>query len=220
MKQILQDTITLDYLNQKYYITKHCGYNRYAMTIITAFELGLWNAWIFILPVIFAPIFGSRMLGRRKSEESSGVTKGKTSSMLYFSIVILSYAYSVFLPLKLDTILLVIGLLIYLPAIFFLIAGLLIFATTRADALVTKGAYGISRNPSYVSAFFINIGIGVACFSWVFLLVAIVDFLLLGYDVVIVEEPFLLENYGDRYREYMKRTPRWIGIPKSERKQS
>ena len=190
------------------------------MTIIPAFELGLWNAWILILPLVFASIFGSRMLGKRKAGESSDVAKGKTASMLYFLIVILSYAYSVFLPLKLNTIWLVIGLLVYLPAILFLIGGLLNFATTPADALVTKGAYGISRNPSYVSAFFVNIGIAVASLSWVFLLIAIVDFLLLRYYVVTVEEPFLLDNYGDTYREYMKRTPRWIGIPKSERKQS
>ena len=186
------------------------------MIVIPAFELGLWNAWIFILPLIFASIFGSRILGKRKSEESSGVAKGKTASMLYFLIVILSYAYSVFLPLKLNTIWLVIGLLIYLPAIFFLIVGLLNFATTHADALVTKGAYGISRNPSYFSAFFVNIGIGVACLSWVFLLLAILDFLLLRHYVVLVEEPILIGKHGDAYREYMKKTPRWIGIPKSE----
>jgi len=34
---------------------------------------------------------------------------------------------------------------------------------------------------------------------------------------VIVEERFCLEKYGDAYREYMNRTPRWIGIPKSEK---
>jgi protein-S-isoprenylcysteine O-methyltransferase Ste14 len=32
------------------------------------------------------------------------------------------------------------------------------------------------------------------------------------------EEPFLIEKYGDTYREYMNRTPRWIGIPKSEKR--
>jgi protein-S-isoprenylcysteine O-methyltransferase Ste14 len=31
------------------------------------------------------------------------------------------------------------------------------------------------------------------------------------------EERFLLEKYGDVYREYLNRTPRWIGIPKSRK---
>jgi protein-S-isoprenylcysteine O-methyltransferase Ste14 len=33
--------------------------------------------------------------------------------------------------------------------------------------------------------------------------------------VVRAEEKFLLEMYGDSYRNYMARTPRWMGIPKS-----
>jgi protein-S-isoprenylcysteine O-methyltransferase Ste14 len=66
--------------------------------------------------------------------------------------------------------------------------------------------------------FLVNVGIGIACLSWVFLLVAIVNFLLLRWYVVVVEEPFLTEKYGVTYREYMNRTPRWIGIPKSAKR--
>jgi len=28
------------------------------------------------------------------------------------------------------------------------------------------------------------------------------------------EERFLLEKYGDAYKEYVSRTPKWIGIPR------
>jgi protein-S-isoprenylcysteine O-methyltransferase Ste14 len=189
------------------------------VSLIPAFELGLWNAWIFIIPIIIISIFGSKILGKRESEEGSSVTKkAKTASNLYFSIVLLSYAYSIFLPLKLNTIWFVIGLLIYLPVMFFLIIGLVNFATTPVDELVTRGVYGISRNPMYVGNVLVNISIGIACLSWVFLLVAIVNFLLLRIYVVVVEEHFLIEKYGDTYREYMNRTPRWIGIPKSEKR--
>ena len=159
------------------------------MSIIPAFELGLWNAWIFVLPMIFDSIFGARILSKRKSEEGSGVTKGKTASMLYFAIVLFLYGYSVFLPLQLNTVWFVIGLIIYLPAIFFLIIGLLNFAATPADKLVTKGVYSISRNPSYVSDVLLMTSIGIACLSWVFLLVAVVHFFLLRYYVVAAEEP-------------------------------
>jgi protein-S-isoprenylcysteine O-methyltransferase Ste14 len=183
---------------------------------VPAFKLGLWNAWIFDFPLIITSMLGAKILGKRKREEGSSVNnKARAVSILYFLIVLLSYAYSVFLPLRLNTIWFIIGLLIYLPTMLFLIIGLSNFAATPVDELVTKGAYSISRNPSYISAILVNIGIGIACLSWVFLLVAIVDFILLRYYVVIVEEPFLLENYGDTYREYMNRTPRWIGLPKS-----
>jgi len=188
------------------------------MSLIPAFELGLWNAWIFILPMIVISIFGSKILGKRGSAEVSSLTKKvKTASNLYFLITLLLYAYSIFLPIKTDTIWFIIGLLIFLPVMLFLITGLLNFATTPADELVTKGVYRISRNPMYVGDLLVSISIGIACLSWVFLLVAIVNFLLLRYYVVVVEEPCLAEKYGDTYRRYMNRTPRWIGIPKSEK---
>jgi len=131
--------------------------------------------------------------------------------------MLLSYVYSIFLPLKLNTIWFVIGSLIYLPVMFFLIIGLLNFATTPVDELVTRGVYGISRNPLYFGEVLVSISIGIACLSWVFLLVAIAEFLSIHYYVVGAEEPFLIEKYGNTYREYMNRTPRWIGIPKSEK---
>ena len=189
------------------------------MSFIPAFELGLWNAWIFMFPIIIISILGPKILGKRASEEVSSFTKKvKTVSNLSSLVILLPFAYSVFLPLKLDTIWFVIGLLIYLLSIFFVVTGLLNFASTPVYELVTRGVYGISRNPGYFGLVLVNISIGIACLSWVFLLVAIVNFLLLRYYVLVVEEPFLIEKYGDTYKEYMNRTPRWIGIPKSGKK--
>ena len=186
------------------------------MFLIPAFELGLWNAWIFILPIIIVSMFGAKTLSKRKStKSSSGPKKVKTVTILYFSIELFSYAYSIFLPLKLNTVWFIIALLIYLPFMCFLILGIMNFASTPTDELVTKGAYGVSRNPSYVSDVLIKLSIGIACLSWLFLLVAIADFIFLSI-IISSEEQFLLENYGNDYRDYLNRTPRWIGIPKSK----
>ena len=191
------------------------------MSLIPAFELGLWNAWIFTLPIIIISILGPKILGERASEEVSSFTeKMKTVSNLSSLIMLLPFAYSIFLPLNLNTIWFVIGLLIYLLAMFFVVTGLLNFATTPVNELVTRGVYSISRNPGYVGMFLVNVGIGIACLSWVFLLVAIIDFLLLRWYVVVVEEPFLIEKYGDTYKEYMNRAPRWLGIPKPKKSEN
>jgi protein-S-isoprenylcysteine O-methyltransferase Ste14 len=186
------------------------------LLLIPAFELGLWNAWIVILPIIIVSIFGGKTLSKRKSTESSSVPKKvKTGTILYFSIELLSYAYSIFLPLKLNTIWFITGLLIYLPIMCFLILGIMNFASTPAEELVTKGVYSISRNPSYFSNVLVKISIGMVCLSWLFLLVAIADFILLS-TIISGEEQFLLKNYGNDYRDYLNKTPRWIGIPKSK----
>jgi len=61
------------------------------------------------------------------------------------------------------------------------------------------------------------IGIGIACASWVFLLLTMI-WIILSDKGVIAEERECLEKYGEAYREYMNRTPRWIGTPKSDRR--
>jgi protein-S-isoprenylcysteine O-methyltransferase Ste14 len=60
------------------------------------------------------------------------------------------------------------------------------------------------------------IGIGIACASWLFLLLGAIAQILQNI-LLDAEERWCLEKYGDAYREYMNRTPRWIGIPKSKK---
>ena len=187
------------------------------MSLTPEFELGFWNAWIFILPVIFLQIFGAKILGKRGSGEDWGHTKKeKILNITGSSIVLVPYAYTIFLPLKLGTIWFYAGLLVYLLGMFIENVAMLSFHTTPVEKPVTKGVYSISRNPQYVGDFFINISISIACLSWIFLLVAIVA-VILEQSSVASEERACLKQYGDAYREYMNRTPRWIGIPKSKK---
>ena len=188
------------------------------MSLIPEFELGLWNAWIFVVPVIIISIFGARMFVKRASGESSSPTKReKICFVCMHLIVIASYAYSIFLPLKLGTVWFYTGLFIYLPGMLILIIAIVNFATTSVDKPVTQGAYSFSRNPMYVGESLINISIGIACLSWLFFLVAVVV-AILEHNIVVEEERFCLKKYGEAYREYMNKTPRWLGIPKSEKK--
>jgi protein-S-isoprenylcysteine O-methyltransferase Ste14 len=87
------------------------------------------------------------------------------------------------------------------------------YATTPLGKPVTKGIYRISRNPIYLNGFVLYTGLGIACASWIMILCAVLWLVLLGIAVP-AEERFLLEKYGDAYRQYMERTPRWVGIPK------
>jgi len=65
-----------------------------------------------------------------------------------------------------------------------------------------------------LAGYLIFIGAGIASASWIFLLFSIV-YIILGAIPTIAEERFCLDKYGGTYCEYLKRTPRWIGIPKS-----
>jgi len=190
------------------------------MSLIPEFELGLWNAWIFILLVFIIPhlFLNKYWKARGWDEEARSYNKkekklGNILTVFFFASVI----YGVFLPLKLWTAWFYVGLSIYLLGMIFLTMATLNFATTPLDKPVTKGAYHISRHPLSFSGFLTLIGMSIACISWIFLLLAIV-FIILMNTLVIPEERWCLEKYGNAYREYMNRTPRWIGILKSEKR--
>ena len=134
------------------------------------------------------------------------------SKIIYFPAAI----YSVFLPLQLGTPWFYVGLPIALVGLVGGIIGLVDWATTPAGEPVAKGIYRYSRHPMYVTGVFIFLGVSILSASWVFLLVTII----FGVGVtrpyfIKIEEAQCLGHYGAAYREYMNRTPRWIGIPRS-----
>ena len=129
-------------------------------------------------------------------------------------IMPLVFVYSIFLPLKLGTAWLYVGLPIIALALIMSLIATYNFVATPLGETVTRGIYRISRHSFYLSGFLLYAGTGIACASWVLLLGAML-WIIFWQIAVPGEERFLLERYGDAYREYMARTPRWIGIPKA-----
>ena len=193
------------------------------MSPIPAFEIGIWNAWIlqvlFFLTMSVPDLFMSKEAKERGKRATQSLPLSKTHKMLALSthavIMPLTFVYSIFLPLKIGTVWLYVGLPIFTVALVMTLMTIISFTTTPIDKPVTRGLYRISRHPIYLSGFLLYVGIGIACASWVVLLCAVL-WIVFWHIVVPAEERFLLEKYGDAYREYMNRTPRWIGIPKSE----
>jgi len=185
------------------------------MSLIPAFELGLWNAWIFILPLILISIPGARILGRRNSGEYTLLTKKeKKFAILYMVVLFASYGYSVFLPLQLGTVWFYLGFSIFLLGMLIEVLTMFDFAMTPVDKPVTRGVYRFSRNPMYVGEILVYLSIVLACVSWIFFIVTLGTIIIRQVSVA-AEERFCLKKYGDDYRVYMRRTPRWIGMPKS-----
>jgi len=189
------------------------------MSLIPAFEIGVWNAWLFtiwlLIPYFLVPL---NILPKGR-EEGSNLTAefNKTQKGAFFSLHIINLLmliYSVFVPLKLGTVWFYAGLPVYLLGLISYAMVFVGFATTPPDKLVTRGIYRYSRNPMYLSAVIIFVGIGIASASWVFLLLAVV-YMILPLLWVDAEERHCLKVYGDAYRDYMNRTPKYLGIPKS-----
>jgi hypothetical protein len=189
----------------------------------TGFEIGLWNAWIFmLLEVLTFPLFIRIATGRAPEGEgkSQVAAMPRTKKIALYSskiIYIPAFIYSIFLPLKLGTVWFYVGLPITLIGF---IAGVIVIFNWAASPLgepVTNGLYRYSRHPMYVTAFIFFLGVSIATASWVFLLFTIL-LIAASFYFAPLEEQSCLEKYGDAYREYMNRTPKYIGIPKSEAK--
>ncbi|HDZ19263.1 hypothetical protein LCGC14_0835620 [marine sediment metagenome] len=189
------------------------------MSLIPAFQLGLLNAWILIIPEILLMFIGNKTIKKREmlsvSESLSESGKRVKNLLTVLTVPIFgAYFYSIFLPLKLITVWFYIGLCIYLLGFSVQITAWKNLATSSVDKPVTKGVYRFSRNPMYIGEFFVYLGITIACISWIFLFI-VIDYIALSYVWARFEEQECLKKYGDSYREYMNRIPRWIGRPKS-----
>ncbi|MDI6886276.1 MAG: isoprenylcysteine carboxylmethyltransferase family protein [archaeon] len=187
------------------------------MALIPAFELGLWNAWIFMLyhfsPTPLLMLFHKGPTATKHPERQNKPDRKRNTVM--WIIWLLGFGYSFFLPLKMGTIWFYMGLPLALVGVLTYTLVIVTFATTPLDKEpMTTGLYRYSRHPMYVTTFVLFSGVSITSASWLFLLFSVV-YTVLSVVHAITEERSCLEKYGDAYREYISRTPRWIGLPKS-----
>lgn len=183
-------------------------------------ELGLWNAWILTVPpLIPTPIF-LRLHNEKGAPDPRKMRLPKTkTAFIYVTklIHIPAVIYSVFLPLRLGTVWFYVGLPIALAGIAGSMLTLVNWADTQPGKPVTGGLHRYSRHPGYLTGFLVDAGVTIASASWLYMLFAIIT----GVGMVAsidIEEAQCLGHYGRAYREYMDRTPRWIGIPEKRKK--
>ena len=190
------------------------------MSLVPAFEIGVWNAWIFTIWLLIQTL-AIRLVSKEVYQRAGYPPDFKPSyanriaGYISNPLWLLSTAYSIFLPFKLGTVWFYAGLVIFVAGLVINIIVTINFATTPMDEPITRGAYRYSRHPGYASLLLIYFSVSIASASWIFLLVTIMWAVLLSISVK-DEERYCLERYGLAYREYMNRTPRWIGLPKSE----
>ena len=172
------------------------------MSIIPAFELGLWNAWILIIPMLITLFSDMGATARREKGKAPDFQLTKKENRIanaVFAPMVVSWIYAVFLPLQLGTIWLYFGLIIFLFGIIFTIAAIANFATSPKNKVITSGLYHYTRNPTYIGMILMQIGIAIASASWLYLILTAVLLVMLN-SVLPSEERYTLYRYGDEYR--------------------
>ena len=82
------------------------------------------------------------------------------------------------------------------------------FVATKA--LAQHGPYRFTRNPMYLGLVLMTIGFALVMNSMWIVLMAVPVLLLLRNLVILKEERYLEELFGDEYRAYQKRVRRWL----------
>ena len=77
--------------------------------------------------------------------------------------------------------------------------------------LITHGIYRFSRNPAFLGFDLVYLGLLLTYFNWVHLAVALAAAVLLHLQVVLVEEPYLPEAFGEEYLQYRRKVCRYFG---------
>ncbi len=183
------------------------------MELIPALEIGWLNGWILICLLylvygILLIIFPKDVVARLydKSEQSRRhkviIYIGSLLAFVYFGLII-------FTPLKISSDVFIPGIILFFLGLVGFVIALFNFKNTPLDQLVTNGLYKISRHPQQFMFFVTFIGICIAIGSWLALFIQIISSFFL-HSRVMAEEKACLERYGDSYRSYMKRVPRYF----------
>jgi protein-S-isoprenylcysteine O-methyltransferase Ste14 len=187
------------------------------MSLIPVFELGLWNAWIFMSGFLLPPVISIICCKENATSKRWAVSvplKHETLlNVISTATMLAGIVYSLFLPLQLGKIWFFIGVSLFLIALAISLSASFVARTTPTGKPFTKGPYRFSRHPLYVAETLIFISIAIASVSWVFLLLTVIVHV---FHMIYVpaEEQYCLKRYGKDYRVYMQRTSRWIGLPR------
>ena len=82
------------------------------------------------------------------------------------------------------------------------------------DRLLTDGPYAFTRNPMYLGHLVFMTGLVLATRSRLAVLLALRQYVRFS-ERVAIDERRLERIFGDEYREYVARVPRWIGTPRT-----
>lgn len=185
------------------------------MSLIPDLELGIWNAWIFTIWLIISPFLSGIIVNEKRISKnlraSAPMKHEKTFNVISMAAVIFGFIYSIFLPLKINTIWFYIGLLIFFIGLSIDFSVFYTLRKSELDKPFTKGPYKYSRHPIYIALLLITTSITIMSLSWIFSLVVIILIVHLILSVP-AEEKYCLKKYGKEYQDYMNKTPRWIGF--------
>ena len=103
----------------------------------------------------------------------------------------------------------VVGLLLVLYSMAYL--GFKKACGQKVDGLEQTGLYRLTRNPQIVFYAFLLIGLAIIWLSW-YSIAWLILYFVIAHMMIITEEEHLRDIYGESYRQYCRKVPRYLFI--------
>lgn len=101
------------------------------------------------------------------------------------------------------------GLVVYLSGLVLLGVSMVNFAAPAENGINQNGLYRLSRNPMYVAYFIFFMGCVVMTRSLILLAIVLV-FQITAHWIILSEERWCIQKFGQEYLEYMEKVRRYI----------
>lgn len=171
------------------------------------------NAFILVIPILLIRYVFMRMISREAMKRANFFppTEGKEQIAFYaYQITsIILFIYLFFNSIELKTILNYLGLIIYLIGMILYMKSIIDFSKPQAGGINKSGLYKYSRNPMYVAFFLYFLGCSLLIDSWIYFSILIVFQISVHY-LILSEERWCIEKFGEEYKEYMNKVRRYI----------
>jgi len=171
------------------------------------------NGIILVLPIILIRFFLLALLNKDAVKRAAFFppTKGieKIAYLVNILTTLLLLVVPFFLKIQLNGLLGFLGLGILTTGLVLYIIAIIQFAGPNITGLTTTGLYSISRNPMYVAFFFYFLGCCMLTSSWLLIIILIV-FQISVHFLIISEERWCRDQFGETYAEYMEKVNRYF----------
>jgi protein-S-isoprenylcysteine O-methyltransferase Ste14 len=178
-----------------------------------AFQIGWLNGWILLALLVLTDgvLFLSfpKPVVARLFDRSGWSQKQGTLTVLSKLCALFCIVSIVLTPLKIGSPVFIAGIILVALGLVGLVKAVLDFRHTPLDQPVVRGLYRISRHPQIVMSSVVILGACLAIGSGA-AVIAFAGAKVLGHYGILAEEEVCLRQYGDDYRAYLQRVPRYF----------
>lgn len=133
----------------------------------------------------------------------------KTAYQIYQISNIFIILFPLFLKIDTNAPFFYAALCVYILGVLLLLFSAASFAKPAASGINTNGMYKFTRNPMYVSYFIYFLGVVLLTGSWI-LGAAVLVFIISSHFIILSEERWCVQQFGEEYTNYMAKVRRYI----------